>query len=109
MSKTHPVHVLDDEGSRADFAQSSIKVLVKVVDRILVIASSALAVALTRVASHKQFSLTKARDVGDVADLNDVLRSRDCLVEFASRFVGVIGPHRLDTGLMQAKIAATAP
>jgi hypothetical protein len=50
----HPVNILDDKGSRSDYAEDSVEFLVQKIDRFQRISPPALAVALARVAPYKQ-------------------------------------------------------
>lgn len=82
--------------------------LVKVVDIVIIITPSTLAVALTRVTPHKELGFWEISDSGDIVMPDCALCSGYRLVQFTGGFVSVIGPDSANPCFTQTKVAATA-
>lgn len=82
--------------------------LVEIIDRILIVPPSTLAVALTRITTDKQFSFGKLFYRRNVIMPNCLLSTSDRFVQFTCRFAGIICPNRLDSDLTEPKVAPPA-
>jgi hypothetical protein len=103
----HSVYVLNHKCVRAHYSQDAVKFAVEKVYGFVRVSATALTVALTGVAAHKEFSVWEIFELPDIT-LGNVRPLQINTVCFAGYIPYIVRPNDLESRPFQCEIASAA-
>jgi hypothetical protein len=107
VGKPHAVNVLYNECNWANLPKCSIELLVEIIDAVVIIASPALAISLTWVASNKDICFLECVNFSNVSMFNGVILD-NLGIQLTGASILLVCPDRFYASVEQTQVTTTA-
>jgi hypothetical protein len=104
---SHAVHIFDNERPGQYVSENSVKLAVKKINRLVGVASTALAVALAWIATRKKVRRREPREIANVAFMHVWVRNI-VAVRLAGNVPDIIGPDHIEARPLECVIRTPA-